>query len=79
MIKADEEVIFMYVILPKDKYGKVSLPHGSYAKAIEVGRLKDLLDRKECFTWAGFMAESINRLARKLLPELAESKIIKLT
>lgn len=79
MIRAEEEVVLMYVIVPKEKYGKVSLPHGCFAKAIEVGKMQGLLDRKECFTWGGFIAEGINRLARKLMPELAESKIIKLT
>lgn len=79
MIKPDEEVVFMYVVVSKDKYGKVSLPHGSYAKAIEIGQFKELLDRKECFTWAGFAAESLHKLARTIMPELAESKLIKLT
>lgn len=81
MIKADEEVVFMYAVVPKELYGKVNLPHGCYAKAIEIGPFKGLLDRKECFVWGGFAAEGINRVARKLMPELAEaqkSNLIKL-
>lgn len=78
MIKPDEEVVLVYAVVPKSQYGKVSFPNGCYAKAIDVGPLKGFLDRKECFTWGGFVAEGINRVARTLCPELANSKIIRL-
>lgn len=78
MLKAKDDVIIVYAVMTKEQWGKVSLPHGSFAKAIEVGAFEQLVQMQECKNWGIVVAMSLHKLAHKLLPEIVNSPIIQL-
>lgn len=77
-MKTGDKVVVMYAIIPEEQYGKLSMPPGSFAKAFQIGPIEQLVQQQECKHWGMIMAVSLQRLARKLCPEIAESKLIHL-
>lgn len=68
----------MYAVIPKEQYHKLSMPNGSFAKAFTIGKIEQLVQMKECKHWGMIMALSLQTLAKKLCPEIADSPIIHL-
>lgn len=77
-IKAGDDVVVMYAVIPKEQYGKLNMPDGSFAKAFHIGKVEQLVQFQECKHWGMMMTVSLQRLARKLCPEIAESPIIRI-
>lgn len=77
-MKTGDDCIVMYAVIPKDQYGKVLLPDGSFAKAFQIGKVEQLVQMQECKHWGMLMSVSLQRLAKKLCPEVADSPIIRL-
>lgn len=73
-IPPDEEVVFFYGIVPKDKWDKVSLPHGSFAKALEIGEAQEICDMEKCRSWGAMAGISLARLGRALFPFIFQMK-----
>jgi hypothetical protein len=77
-MKAGEHAVIMWAVIPKDKYHKVHLPDGCFAKAFHIGEIQQLVQKQECMHWASIMAVALQKLAVKLCPEIAESPIIRI-
>jgi hypothetical protein len=75
-LKTGDEVILLYVVLPREDWEKVKLPQGCHAKAFETGPIERMVDVQTCKGWGAMMAASINRLAKKISPEIANSLIV---
>lgn len=78
MIEANDDVVVLFAVIPKDDLKKCDLPKTGFYKAWEVGELKTLVDVRTCKGWGAMIAAALNRLSRKLCPEISESPIIKL-
>jgi hypothetical protein len=71
-IKTGDEVVMLTAIIKIEDYDKVKIPHGSFAKAWEIGRIEELLDQETCKGWGGMVGIMLARLAVKLCPDAAK-------
>lgn len=76
-VHTGDEVILVYAVLKRQDWEKVKFPQGCYAKAFETGPIERMVDTQTCKGWGAMMAASINRLAKKLCPDVANSPIIR--
>lgn len=77
-MKTGDEVVLLYAVIPKEKYDKLSIPDGSFAKAIIAGKVESFVQMSECRNWGMLVATSLQILARKICPDVANSPIIQL-
>ena len=74
-MKTGDSVVFIYAAVLEEDYNKVVIPPGSFAKAIKVGNIEDLLDQEACKGWGAMAGIALCRLANHVCPELG--KILK--
>lgn len=70
-IQTGDEVVLVTVVIKKDDYSKLNLPHGAFAKAWEIGPIETLLDQENIKGWGGMIGIMLGRLAVKLCPDAA--------
>lgn len=76
LIKADEEIVLMWVVVPRSEYDKIKLVDRGYAKSVLVGKMGELTHKMYCAHWGLTISKSLLRLAQACCPELVDRKII---
>lgn len=74
-MKAGDEIVVLYAVVPKEKYNRVQIPDGSFAKAFQVGPIEEFISKKVCIATGNMLSVALNRLARKHCPELVPTLI----
>lgn len=76
LIDANEEVVLMWVIVPREHYDQIKLAERCYAKSVLVGPMGGLVHKMTCAHWGITIAKSIQKLAHLCCPELVGKNIV---
>lgn len=64
----NNEVIIFYCVMDKSKASVVKLPEGAHVQLFETKDFARFVDEKQARVLAGFIANGVHALAKKLFP-----------
>lgn len=77
-MKTGDEVVIVYAAVPVDMWGDVKFPEGSYVKAFSGGKVEEYIEFRKCGHIGQMIAYALHALAKRVCPEVEESKILRL-
>jgi len=69
-VDQDTDCVFVYAVIPKHDWHKVTFPEGSMAAAYDIGPLKELANLENCKGWGSMAGIALGKLGLKLFPEI---------